>query len=70
MTTAIVTNTPEVDGDPERVGCEMGNIVGCPPGRIQVGMPVSVSWAALSDGRHVPCSSRGVRRMHDDDNIG
>lgn len=32
----------------------MGNIVGCPPEKTEVGMPVSVTWEALSDGRHLP----------------
>lgn len=30
------------------------NIVGCEPGEVRVGMPVVVTWEALSDGRHLP----------------
>jgi uncharacterized OB-fold protein len=32
----------------------MANIVGCPTGDVRVGMAVTVSWEALSDGRHLP----------------
>lgn len=30
------------------------NVVGCPPEEVSVGMRVSVTWEALSDGRHLP----------------
>jgi uncharacterized OB-fold protein len=32
----------------------MSNVVGCPPEDVAVGMPVSVTWHPLSDGRHLP----------------
>jgi uncharacterized OB-fold protein len=32
----------------------MTNIVGCEPGAVRVGMPVSVTWEELSDGRALP----------------
>jgi uncharacterized OB-fold protein len=32
----------------------MTNIVGCPPDDVRVGMPVTVTWEPLSDGRHLP----------------
>lgn len=32
----------------------MSNIVGCEPADVRVGMPVQVTWEALSDGRHLP----------------
>jgi uncharacterized OB-fold protein len=32
----------------------MSNVVGCPPGDVEVGMPVVVAWEPLSDGRHLP----------------
>ncbi len=32
----------------------MTNVVGCPPGDVRVGLPVSVTWEELSDGRHLP----------------
>jgi uncharacterized OB-fold protein len=32
----------------------MTNVVGCPPEAVEVGMPVSVTWEALSDGRQLP----------------
>ncbi|HXQ18303.1 MAG TPA: OB-fold domain-containing protein [Acidimicrobiales bacterium] len=32
----------------------MSNIVGCPPGEVAVGQAVQVTWAQLSDGRHLP----------------
>ncbi len=32
----------------------MTNIVGCPPEAVTVGMPVQVTWEALSDGRNLP----------------
>jgi uncharacterized OB-fold protein len=32
----------------------MTNIVGCEPSAVRVGMPVSVTWEELSDGRALP----------------
>ncbi len=32
----------------------MSNVVGCPPDRVHVGMPVGVTWEELSDGRNLP----------------
>jgi uncharacterized OB-fold protein len=32
----------------------MGNIVGCAPDDVTVGMPVRVTWEELSDGRNLP----------------
>lgn len=32
----------------------MTNIVGCAPDAVQIGMPVRLTWEALSDGRHLP----------------
>ena len=32
----------------------MTNVVGCPPDSVTVGMPVQVTWEALSDGRNLP----------------
>ena len=32
----------------------MSNVVHCPPEGVVVGMPVQVTWQALSDGRHLP----------------
>jgi uncharacterized OB-fold protein len=32
----------------------MSNIVGCAPSEVRVGMPVSVTWEELSDGRQLP----------------
>ena len=32
----------------------MTNVVGCPPEEIYVGMRVTVTWEALSDGRNLP----------------
>ena len=31
----------------------MTNVVGCPPGDVHSGMPVTVSWEPLSDGRQL-----------------
>jgi uncharacterized OB-fold protein len=36
----------------------MTNIVGCDPKDVKVGMPVEVTWEALSDGRHLPVFAR------------
>jgi uncharacterized OB-fold protein len=30
------------------------NVVGCPPGEVRAGMPVTVTWEPLSDGRQLP----------------
>jgi len=30
------------------------NVIGCAPEDVRVGMPVSVTWEALSDGRQLP----------------
>jgi len=32
----------------------MTNVVGCAPDTVSVGMPVQVTWEALSDGRNLP----------------
>ena len=32
----------------------MTNVVGCAPEEVTVGLPVTVHWHALSDGRHLP----------------
>jgi uncharacterized OB-fold protein len=32
----------------------MSNIVGCEPAAVKVGLPVSVTWEELSDGRALP----------------
>jgi uncharacterized protein len=32
----------------------MSNIVGCDPAAVRVGLPVSVTWEELSDGRALP----------------
>jgi uncharacterized OB-fold protein len=32
----------------------MTNIVNCPPSQVKVGMPVSLTWEKLSDGRALP----------------
>ena len=32
----------------------MTNVVGCPPDEVTVGLPVTVTWHPLSDGRHLP----------------
>jgi uncharacterized OB-fold protein len=32
----------------------MGNVVGCDPYAVTVGMPVRVTWEELSDGRNLP----------------
>ncbi len=32
----------------------LSNVVGCPPDTVTVGMSVSVTWEALTDGRHLP----------------
>jgi hypothetical protein len=32
----------------------MSNIVGCPASEVRVGMPVSITWEPLSDGRALP----------------
>lgn len=32
----------------------MANIVGCPPESVTIGLAVTVTWEALSDGRHLP----------------
>jgi len=32
----------------------MGNVVGTAPESVAVGMPVTVAWLPLSDGRHLP----------------
>jgi len=32
----------------------MTNVVGCDPAEVVVGMPVSVTWEQLSDGRNLP----------------
>ena len=30
------------------------NIVGCPPEDVDIGMPVTVTWEPLTDGRQLP----------------
>ena len=32
----------------------MTNIVGCAPDAVEIGMPVRLTWEALSDGRYLP----------------
>jgi uncharacterized OB-fold protein len=32
----------------------MTNIIGCEPAAVRVGMPVQLTWEALTDGRHLP----------------
>ena len=32
----------------------MTNVVGCDPETVAVGLPVKITWEALSDGRHLP----------------
>jgi len=32
----------------------MSNVVGCPPEEVVVGMPVTLTWEPLTDGRHLP----------------
>jgi uncharacterized protein len=32
----------------------MSNVTGCPPGDVEVGMRVELTWEPLSDGRHLP----------------
>jgi uncharacterized OB-fold protein len=32
----------------------MSNLVGCAPEDVTVGMPVSVTWEEMTDGRHLP----------------
>jgi len=32
----------------------MSNVIGCDPEVVAVGMPVSLDWEPLSDGRHLP----------------
>jgi uncharacterized protein len=32
----------------------MSNVIGCPPDDVVVGMPVTLTWEPLSDGRHLP----------------
>ena len=38
----------------------MTNIVGVDPGEVKIGMPVSVTWEPLSDGRHLPLFEPGA----------
>ena len=37
------------------------NVVGCDPMSVAVGMPVTVDWEPLTDGRQLPCSAPEVR---------
>jgi uncharacterized OB-fold protein len=32
----------------------LSNVVGCPPEDVVIGMPVTVTWEPLSDGRRLP----------------
>ena len=32
----------------------MSNVTGTPPDEVTVGMPVTLTWEALSDGRNLP----------------
>jgi uncharacterized OB-fold protein len=34
--------------------CVMSNVIDCPPEEVTVGMPVTLTWEALSDGRNLP----------------
>jgi uncharacterized OB-fold protein len=65
---AVVENKPQAaganfsDGQPycvALVDLEEGvrmltNVVGCPPDEVRCGMPVTVTWEPLSDGRRLP----------------
>ena len=45
----------EVDaGDGVRTVRVMSNVVDCEPSDVAVGMPVTMTWEELSDGRHLP----------------
>jgi hypothetical protein len=35
------------------------NVVGCPPDDVRSGMPVTVAWEPLSDGRQLPLFEAG-----------
>ncbi len=37
------------------------NVVGCPPDDVHCGMPVTVTWEPLSDGRRLPLFEAGPR---------
>jgi hypothetical protein len=65
---AVVEHRPEAAGAPFSGGepyCValvdldegvrmLTNVVGCPPGDVQAGMGVAVTWEPLSDGRQLP----------------
>jgi uncharacterized OB-fold protein len=34
--------------------CVMSNVTGSPPNEVTVGMPVTLTWETLSDGRNLP----------------
>ena len=34
--------------------CVMSNVTEAPPDEVTVGMPVTLTWEALSDGRNLP----------------
>ena len=38
----------------------MSNVVGAAPEEVKVGMPVTVTWEQLSDGRHLPLFEPGA----------
>lgn len=38
----------------------MSNVVGVEPARVQVGMPVQLTWEELSDGRNLPLFEPGT----------
>ena len=65
---AVVENRPEAAGatfsgaqpycvalvDLEEGVRMLTNVVGCPPADVRCGMPVTVTWEPLSDGRQLP----------------
>ncbi len=70
---AVVENRPEAAGakfsggepycvalvDLEEGVRMLTNVVGCPPDEVSCGMPVTVTWEPLSDGRRLPLFESG-----------
>ena len=70
---AVVENRPEAAGakfssgqpycvalvDLEEGVRMLTNVVGCPPEEVRCGMPVTVTWEPLSDGRRLPLFETG-----------
>jgi uncharacterized OB-fold protein len=70
---AVVENRPEAAGakfssgqpycvalvDLEEGVRMLTNVVGCPPDEVRCGMPVTVTWEPLSDGRRLPLFETG-----------